>query len=200
VNKLFCPHNWTLYRGSGIQPTPNFLFLHCMRRWSNSVHPPPSHIQFVYYFVTIGPYVTQVIPVQILISARRVCLYRHWTMSITEFGPRIHKFDSICPSWHWTCLEPVQSNPCIHIFTSNYYKFSMKFLHVNFCGYQLITVSHYVIGPLRKKNRGTHNIMHSIYRRIIMDDRSAQVFPYKFTYCSICRVDCKFVRNNKNWH
>jgi hypothetical protein len=29
-----------------------------------------------------------------------------------------------------------------------------------------------------------------------LDDRSAQVFPYNiFTYCSICRVDCKFERN-----
>jgi Zn-finger protein len=29
-----------------------------------------------------------------------------------------------------------------------------------------------------------------------LDDRSAQVFPYNiFTYCSICRVDCKFARN-----
>jgi hypothetical protein len=29
-------------------------------------------------------------------------------------------------------------------------------------------------------------------------DRSAQVFPYNiFTYCSICRVDCKFARNKK---
>jgi hypothetical protein len=26
-----------------------------------------------------------------------------------------------------------------------------------------------------------------------------QVFPYNiFTYCSICRVDCKFARNKKN--
>jgi hypothetical protein len=32
-----------------------------------------------------------------------------------------------------------------------------------------------------------------------LDDRSAQVFPYNiFTYCSICRVDCKFARNKKN--
>jgi hypothetical protein len=30
-----------------------------------------------------------------------------------------------------------------------------------------------------------------------MDDCSAQVFPYNiFAYCSICRVDCKFARNN----
>jgi hypothetical protein len=30
-----------------------------------------------------------------------------------------------------------------------------------------------------------------------LDDCSAQVFPYNiFAYCSICRVDCKFARNN----
>jgi hypothetical protein len=33
-----------------------------------------------------------------------------------------------------------------------------------------------------------------------MDNRSAQVFPYNiFTYCSICRVDCKFARNKKKY-
>jgi hypothetical protein len=30
-----------------------------------------------------------------------------------------------------------------------------------------------------------------------LDDCSAQVFPYNiFAYCSICRVECKFARNN----
>jgi hypothetical protein len=39
--------------------------------------------------------------------------------------------------------------------------------------------------------------MHSIYTgESSLDDRSAQVFPYNiFTYCSIYKVDCKFVRN-----
>jgi hypothetical protein len=34
-----------------------------------------------------------------------------------------------------------------------------------------------------------------------LDDRSARVFPYNiFTYCSICRVDCKFATNkNKEY-
>jgi hypothetical protein len=31
-----------------------------------------------------------------------------------------------------------------------------------------------------------------------LDDGSAQVFPYNiFTYCSVCRVDCKFARTKK---
>jgi hypothetical protein len=52
----------------------------------------------------------------------------------------------------------------------------------------------------RKKDRGRHNVVHSIgyIGESSLDDRSAQAFPYNiFAYCSICRVDCKFARNKK---
>jgi hypothetical protein len=45
-------------------------------------------------------------------------------------------------------------------------------------------------------------LMHSIYiGESSLDDRSAQVFPYNiFTYCSICRVDCKFAKKKNIVH
>jgi hypothetical protein len=54
-------------------------------------------------------------------------------------------------------------------------------------------------GPDRGRIIDTHNVIHSIYiGESSLDDLSAQVFLYNvFTYCTICRVDCKFARNKK---